>query len=229
MAGRPLTIERDLPYADAVLYNFHPGTMGGPAILDILFGKANPSGKLPTTFVREVGQIPMYYNHNNTGRPTTGKEILLDGIALEASQTSLGNTSFYLDSGDKPLFPFGYGLSYSKFKYSNLTLSSNTIPMGGRLTAKVTITNTSKVEGTEVAQLYIRDLVGSIVRPVKELKGFQRIALKGGESKTIEFTITTDDLAFYGKDMIKKAEAGDFNLWIGTNSSEGLMSKFSVE
>lgn len=229
MAGRPLTIERDLEYADAVLYNFHPGTMGGPAILDLIFGKANPSGKLPVTFVREVGQIPMYYNHNNTGRPAPDKVMTLDQIPLEAGQTSLGNTSFYLDSGKDPLFPFGYGLSYSKFEYSNLSLSSASIPMNGELTAKVTIRNTSAVDGTEVAQLYVRDLVGSIVRPVKELKGFQRVALKAGESKTIEFKLTTDDLAFYGRDMTKKAEPGDFNLWIGTNSQDGLMAKFSIE
>ena len=230
MAGRPLTIERDLPYADAVLFNFHPGTMGGPAIFDLIYGKANPSGKLPTTFVREVGQIPMYYNHNNTGRPAPdGNVMTLDQIPVEAGQTSLGNTSFYLDSGKKPLFPFGYGLSYSKFEYSGLALSSNSIPMGGMITARVTIKNTSSVDGVEVAQLYIRDLVGSIARPVKELKGFQRVALKAGESKTIEFTLTTDDLAFFGRDMQRKAEAGDFKLWIGTSSAEGLETEFSIK
>lgn len=230
MAGRPLTIERDLPYADAVLFNFHPGTMGGPAIFDLIYGKANPSGKLPTTFVREVGQIPMYYNHNNTGRPAPdGNVMTLDQIPVEAGQTSLGNTSFYLDSGKNPLFPFGYGLSYSKFEYSGLALSSNSIPMGGMLTARVTIKNTSSVDGVEVAQLYIRDLVGSIACPVKELKGFQRVALKAGESKTIEFTLTTDDLAFFGRGMQRKAEAGDFKLWIGTSSAEGLETEFSIK
>ncbi|MFT4168289.1 MAG: beta-glucosidase BglX [Dysgonomonas sp.] len=230
MAGRPLTIERDLPYADAVLFNFHPGTMGGPAIFDLIYGKANPSGKLPTTFVREVGQIPMYYNHNNTGRPAPDVNVMtLDQIPVEAGQTSLGNTSFYLDSGKNPLFPFGYGLSYSKFEYSGLALSSNSIPMGGMLTARVSIKNTSSVDGVEVAQLYIRDLVGSIARPVKELKGFQRVALKAGESKTIEFTLTTDDLAFFGRDMQRKAEAGDFKLWIGTSSAEGLETEFSIK
>lgn len=230
MAGRPLTIERDLPYADAVLFNFHPGTMGGPAIFDLIYGKANPSGKLPTTFVREVGQIPMYYNHNNTGRPAPEGELMtLDQIPVEAGQTSLGNTSFYLDSGKNPLFPFGYGLSYSKFEYSGLSLSSNSILMGGTLTAKATIKNTSSVDGVEVAQLYIRDLVGSIARPVKELKGFQRVALKAGESKTVEFTLTTDDLAFFGRDMQRKAEAGDFKLWIGTSSAEGLETEFSIK
>lgn len=229
MAGRPLTIERDLPYADAILYNFHPGTMGGPAILDLLFGKANPSGKLPATFVREVGQIPMYYNHNNTGRPAPAQVMTLDEIPLEAGQTSLGNTSFYLDSGKDPLYPFGFGLSYSTFEYSNLILSATSIPMGGELTAKVTVKNTSKVDGTEVVQLYVRDLVGSIERPVKELKGFQRVELKAGESKTVEFKLTTDDLAFYGKDFVKKAETGDFNLWIGPSSKDGLKAEFAIK
>lgn len=228
MVGRPLTIERDLPYADAVLFNFHPGTMGGPAILDLLFGKANPSGKLPATFVREVGQIPMYYNHNNTGRPAPEKVMTLDDIALEAGQTSLGNTSFYLDSGKDPLFPFGYGLSYTTFEYSNITLSASTVPMNGTLTVKATLKNTGSVDGTEVAQLYVQDIVGSVVRPVKELKGFQRVALKAGEAKTIEFKLTTDDLAFYGRDLVKKAEKGDFNVWVGGHSNATLKGTFSV-
>lgn len=228
MAGRPLTIERDLPFADAVLFNFHPGTMGGPAIFDLLFGKANPSGKLPATFVREVGQIPMYYNHNSTGRPAPEKVMGLDEIELEAGQTSLGNTSFYLDSGKDPLYPFGYGLSYSTFEYSGLTLSSASIPMNGTLTAKVTLKNTGNVDGTEVAQLYVQDIVGSVVRPVRELKGFQRVALKAGESKIIEFKLSADDLAFYGRDLIKRTEAGDFNIWIGGDSNASLKSTFSV-
>jgi beta-glucosidase len=229
MAGRPLTIERDLPYADAVLYNFHPGTMGGLAIMDLLFGKENPSGKLPVTFVREVGQIPMYYNHNNTGRPAQDWIPALNDIPLEAPQTSLGNTSFYLDSGKDPLYPFGYGLSYSKFEYSSLQLSATEIPVNGSLIAKATIKNTSNVDGYEVVQLYVRDLVGSIVRPVKELKGFQKIFLKAGESKTVEFTLKAADLAFYGRDMVKKTEPGEFDIWIAKNSAEGLKGKFSVK
>lgn len=228
MAGRPLTIERDLPYADAVLYNFHPGTMGGPAIWDLLFGKENPSGKLPVTFVREVGQIPMYYNHNNTGRPAQWV-VSLDEIPTEAPQTSLGNTSFYLDSGDKPLFPFGYGLSYSKFEYSGLHLSSDKIKSGETLTVKVTIKNISDRDGHEIVQLYVRDLVGSIARPVKELKGFTKIHLKAGESKQVEFQLTSEELAFYGRDLIKKAEAGEFKLWVGPNSAEGLEGLFSLQ
>lgn len=229
MAGRPLTIERDLKNADAVLYNFHPGTMGGSAILDLIFGKANPSGKLPVTFVREVGQIPMYYNHNNTGRPANGGETPLNKIPVEAGQTSLGNTSFYLDSGRKPLFPFGYGLSYSKFEYSNLNLSKQQINLGETLSVKVTLKNNSNIDGTEVVQLYVQDKVGSIVRPVKELKSFQRVTLKAGESKIVEFKLSTDDLAFYGLDMKRKAESGDFNLWVGGSSEAELKDHFSIK
>lgn len=229
MAGRPLTIERDLPYADAVLYNFHPGTMGGLAILDLLFGKENPSGRLPVTFVREVGQIPMYYNHSNTGRPAEWIPVLSD-IPLEAPQTSLGNTSFYLDSGKDPLYPFGYGLSYTQFEYSDLWLSATEISTNESLTVKATVKNIGSVDGYEVVQLYVRDLVGSIVRPVKELKGFHKIFLKAGESKIVEFTLNTSDLTFYGRDMVKKTEAGDFNVWISRNSAdEGLKGKFSVK
>jgi len=229
IAGRPLTIERDLPYADAVLYNFHPGTMGGMAIMDLLFGKENPSGRLPVTFVREVGQIPMYYNHNNTGRPAQDWIPALDDIPLEAPQTSLGNTSFYLDSGKDPLYPFGYGLSYSKFDYSNLQLSATEITVNGSLLANATIKNTSNVDGYEVVQLYVRDLVGSIARPVKELKGFQKIFLKAGESKTVKFNLKATDLSFYGRDLVKKTEPGDFEIWISKNSVEGLKGQFSVK
>lgn len=229
MAGRPLTIERDLPYVDAVLYSFHPGTMGGPAIMDLLFGKENPSGRLPVTFVREVGQIPMYYNHNNTGRPAPEWIPSLDDIAFEAPQTSLGNTSFYLDSGKDPLYPFGFGLSYSQFEYSNLQLSASEIAVDGTLMAKATIKNVSNVDGNEVVQLYIRDLVGSIARPVKELKGFKKIFIKAGESKTVEFKLNAADLAFYGRDLKKKTESGDFEIWISKNSTEGLKSSFTVK
>jgi beta-glucosidase len=228
MAGRPLTIERDLPYTDAVLYNFHPGTMGGPAIFDLLFGKENPAGKLPVTFVREVGQIPMYYNHNSTGRPAPEKVMMIDQIPLEAGQSSLGNTSFYLDSGKDPLFPFGYGLSYSAFKYSGFNLSSSVMSLNGSITVEATVTNTGKRDGTEVVQLYIQDVAGSIARPVKELKGFKRIFLRVGEVKTVEFELKASELAFYGKDGVKKTEAGDFNIWIGGDSNAKLKETFKV-
>ena len=228
IAGRPLTIERDLPYADAVLYNFHPGTMGGLAIMDLLYGKENPSGKLPVTFVREVGQIPMYYNHNNTGRPAQDWITLIKDIPLEAPQTSLGNTSFYLDSGKDPLFVFGYGLSYSTFEYSDFRLSSHEAGINDTITATATIKNTSNTDGTEIVQLYVRDLVGSIARPIKELKGFQRVSIKAGESKTVTFKLPVSELAFYGKDLLKKVEAGEFDIWIAPNSKEGIKESFVI-
>lgn len=229
MAGRPLTIARDLPQADAVLYNFHPGTMGGPAIMDLLFGRENPSGKLPVTFVNEVGQIPMYYNHNNTGRPAPSKVTTIDQLPLEAKQSSLGYASFYLDSGKDPLFPFGYGLSYTSFQYSDLKLSASTMKKGEKLEIQVMLKNTGKYNGAEVAQLYIQDKVGSIVRPVKELKGFQKVDLNAGESKVLKFELTCEDLAFYGKDSMRECEAGDFNVWVGGSSAADLQSTFKLE
>ncbi len=229
MAGRPLTIGRDVEVSNAVLYNFHPGTMGGPAIVDLLFGKAIPSGKLPVTFPKEVGQIPVYYSHNSTGRPYQGTETMLNDIPQEAGQTSLGNTSFYLDAGFAPLYPFGYGLSYTTFEYANLRLSSSSLKANDVLTVSVDIANTGKYDGVEVAQLYVQDCFGSVTRPVKELKRFERIPLKAGEKKTVTFILPISELAFYNIDMIKTVEAGDFNLWVGTNSQVGLMTSFVVE
>lgn len=230
MAGRPLTIGKNLKDADAVFYCFHPGTMGGAAIHDLLTGKANPSGRLPVTFVEEVGQIPLYYNHNSTGRPSKPieKSILYD-IPQFDLQNSAGYVSMYLDAPTEPLFPFGYGLSYSRFEYSDLQLSSATMPMGGKMTISVTVANTSGRDGTEVVQLYIQDKVGSIVRPVKELKGFRRIPLKAGESRKVEFTLQSDDLAFYGIDDTYRAEAGEFTLWVGADSQGGLQGRFTLE
>lgn len=229
MAGRPLTIGRDANYSQAVLYNFHPGTMGGPAIADLLFGKAVPSGKLPVTFPKTVGQIPIYYAHNSTGRPFQGNETMLDDIPLEAGQTSLGNTSFHLDAGFEPLYPFGYGLSYTTFEYTNLRLSNTNLTASDVLTISVDITNTGMYDATEIAQLYVQDCFGSVTRPVKELKRFDRIPLKAGEKKNITFTLPISELAFYTIDMKKTVEAGDFNLWVGPNSQEGLQTRFVVE
>ncbi|WP_277466479.1 glycoside hydrolase family 3 N-terminal domain-containing protein [Parabacteroides sp. PF5-6] len=229
MAGRPLTIERDAEASRAVMYHFHPGTMGGPAIADLLFGKAVPGGKLPVTFPRTVGQIPIYHSHNNTGRPYQGNETLLDGIALEAGQTSLGNTSFYLDAGNDPLYPFGYGLSYTTFEYGNLSISADRLRPTDELTVTFEVTNTGKYDATEVAQLYVQDCFGSVTRPVKELKRFARVALKAGEKKTVSFTLPVQELAFYTIDMQKKVEPGDFNLWVGPNSRDGLQTTFVVE
>lgn len=228
MAGRQLTISDEVEASDAVLYSFHPGTMGGPAIADILFGKVNPSGKTPVTFPRMTGQAPIYYAHNNTGRPANSTEMLIDEIPVEAGQTSVGCRSFYLDAGNSPLFPFGYGLSYTKFEYSDLKLVSDKLTVDGEVSVSVNLKNAGKYDGTEVVQLYVQDKVGSVTRPVKELKAFQRVELKAGESKTVTFTLPVSDLAFWRYDMTYGVEPGDFKLWVGTNSAEGLSAEFSV-
>lgn len=229
MAGRPLTIEQEVNQSDAVLYAFHPGTMGGPAIADLLFGKVAPSGKTPVTFPKMVGQIPVYYAHNNTGRPASRQETLIDAIPLEAGQTSLGCTSFYMDAGFDPLFPFGYGLSYTTFGYDNLQLPTDKLAANGTLEISFDLTNTGKYDGTEVVQLYVQDIFGSVTRPVKELKGFQRVSLKQGEKKTVTFSLPVKELAFWNIDMQKVVEPGEFNLWVGPNSTEGLQTTFTVE
>ena len=228
MAGRPLTIERDLPNCGAMLYAFHPGTMGGPALANLLFGDVNPSGKTPITFLRTVGQAPLYYSHNMTGRPYNG-ETLIDNIELEAGQTSLGNTSYYLDYGAYPLFPFGYGLSYTQFTYSDIALDRASYGADDSITVTLTLANTGKYDGTEVVQVYIRDLVGSITRPVKELKAFERVSLKAGESRNLELRIPVSDLAFYGLDGEKKVEPGDFQLWVAGDSASGEPLSFKVD
>lgn len=229
IAGRALTIEDELDASDALLYSFHPGTMGGAAIANLLFGKAVPSGKLPVTFPKHVGQIPIYYNHNSTGRPSNKTETLLYDIPLEAGQTSLGNTSYYLDAGFDPLFPFGYGLSYTTFEYSDIRLNKNTLLTNDNLEVTVTLKNSGDYDATEVVQLYVRDLAGSLTRPVKELKSFRRVPLKAGESKEVTLSISTDDLAFYGIDGIKKAEPGAFKVWVGGSSEATLEADFSIE
>lgn len=228
MAGRPLTIGKETELSSALLYSFHPGTMGGPALADLLFGKAVPSGKTPVTFPKMVGQIPVYYAHNNTGRPATRSEVLIDDIALEAGQTSLGCTSFYMDAGFDPLFPFGYGLSYTTFQYGNVKLSSDNLKKDDVLTVTFDLENTGKYEGTEVAQLYVQDMIGSVTRPVKELKRFTRVTLKPGEKKTVSFELPISELAFWNIDMVKTVEPGDFALWVAPDSQSGEKNLFKV-
>ena len=228
MAGRPLTVERDLENCNAMLYSFHPGTMGGPALVNLLTGDVNPSGKAPVTFLRTVGQAPMYYNHNMTGRPYSG-ELLMKDIALEAGQTSLGNTSYYLDYGAAPLFPFGFGLSYTTFQYSNIGLDKNEYKADDSISVRFTLTNTGSVKGTEVAQVYVRDLVGSIARPVKELKHFERVTLEPGESREITVELPVSALAFYGLDGKCKVEPGSFLLWVAGDSASGEPVGFEVK
>lgn len=229
MAGRPLTVERDLANCDAMLYAFHPGTMGGEALADIIRGRVAPSGKTPMTFLRDAGQAPFYYNHNNTGRPCNGTETLLDDIPLHAGQTSLGCTSYYLDSGYGPLFPFGYGLSYTTFEYGDITLNKTAFGTDDTIVVEFDLTNTGDRDGVEVAQLYTRDLVGSVVRPVRELKRFERVALKAGETKRVRFELPVAELAFWNRDMRYAVEPGDFFLWVAGDSASGETFAFTVE
>ncbi|MFK7949593.1 MAG: beta-glucosidase BglX [Saprospiraceae bacterium] len=229
MAGRPLILTDLLPKVDAVLYAWHGGTMAGPAIADVITGKANPSGKLPVTFPRAVGQIPMYHSHKNTGRPADKENwVAIDDIPVEAWQTSLGNTSHYLDEGFTPLFPFGFGLSYSNFEYKKLKISKNKIGQKEDFVATIEVKNTGKYDGKEVVQLYIQDLFGSVTRPVKELKGFQKIEMKAGETKTISFTVTPKDLKFFDADKNFVIEQGQFKLWIGGHSATSEFIEFEV-
>lgn len=228
MAGRQLVIADEVKVSDAMLYSFHPGTMGGPAIADILFGEVNPSGKTPVTFPRMSGQVPIYYAQHKTGRPANPTEMLIDEIPVEAGQTSVGCRSFYLDAGNSPLFPFGYGLSYTTFEYSNLSLASDKLTAQDTLSISFTLKNTGKYDGTEVVQLYVQDKVGSVTRPVKELKRFQRVTLKAGKSTQVSLNLPVSELAFWGYDMNYTVEPGDFTLWVGTNSAEGLTKDFSV-
>ncbi len=229
MAGRPLAIGRELELSDAVLYAWHPGTMAGPAIADLLFGKESPSGKLPVTFVKGAGQIPFYYYRNNTGRPPSAKSwIPFDSIPTVNPQISLGDKSFHLDYGFTPLFPFGYGLSYTTFDYSDIVLSSKVMKMDGSLTVKAKITNSGNMDADEIVQFYVHDRVGSITRPIKELKGYNRLRIGKGETAEVEFTLTAADLAFFnGKETV--TEPGKFDVWIGPSSEEGLHADFILE
>jgi beta-glucosidase len=217
MNGRPLTLEWESQNMTAILEAWHGGTEAGNAVASILFGNYNPSGKLTMSFPRNVGQIPVYYNHKNTGRP------------YNASKPDEKCLSKYLDVSNDPLFPFGYGLSYTKFTYSGLKLDKTSFSAPGSIHITVTITNTGRVDGAEVAQLYIQDMVGSITRPVKELKGFQKVFLRAAESKTISFTLTADDLAFYNAKLERKAEPGDFKVFVGTNSDEVKEASFTLK
>ncbi|WP_343663250.1 beta-glucosidase BglX [Chryseobacterium mucoviscidosis] len=210
--GRPLALTNIKDTPDAILNVWFAGSEAGNAISDVLFGKVNPSGKLPMTFPRSLGQVPIYYNAKNTGRPLDQK--LVDKCEYQRFRSN------YMDECNTPLYPFGYGLSYTKFNYSDVTVS-NANPKGNQtIQASVTVTNTGNYDGAEVVQLYIRDMVGSITRPVKELKGFQKVMLKKGESKKVTFDITPENLKFYNGDLKYDWEPGEFDIMIGTNSSD---------
>ena len=213
--GRPMTIEWENKHVQSILDVWFGGTEAGNAIADVLFGDYNPSGKLSISFPRNVGQIPIYYNHKNTGRP-------FDGTSSPKFKSN------YLDVSNDPLYPFGYGLSYTQFSYGDLNLSAKSIGPGGKLEARITVSNTGNYDGEETVQLYIRDMVASIARPVKELKNFQKVFIKKGESKEIVFSITTDDLKFYNTDLKYVYEPGDFKVFVGGNSQQVREAGFSL-
>lgn len=230
MAGRPLALTDILPLVDGLLFAWHPGTLAGPALMDLLFGEASPSGRLPVTFPRSVGQIPIHYNRKNTGRPATPETVLLiDDIPADARQTSFGMTAFYLDDGHTPLFPFGYGLTYGRMSYGPPALSADLLDRQGMLTATATITNHGPHAATEIAQLYIRDLAGSLTRPIRQLCGFRHVPLQPGESRQVAFEIRAADLAFYTASGRLEAEDGLFDLWIGPDAESGTPARFRLE
>jgi len=229
LAGRPLTLTNIVDRVDAILFAWHPGTMGGPAIADLLFGIESPSGKLPATFPRMVGQIPIYYNQKNTGKPPSPDTIVhIDDIDAHAPQLSLGMTAFHLDAGYTPLFSFGHGLSYATFNYEGIRTNATEIELGGSVTISVDLTNTGAFTADEIVQLYVRDLVGNVTRPVKELKGFKRVRLEPGQATTVSFELHTDDLAFYARDMQLITEPGEFHAWIGGSSETELRTEFRI-
>jgi beta-glucosidase len=229
LAGRPLTIGDISQKADAVLYAWHPGTMCGPALVQLLFGMESPSGKLPVTFPKTEGQIPVYYSHKSTGRPPEKAALtMMDNIPLRAYQSSLGDAARYLDIGYLPLYPFGYGLSYTKFEYANLKISSDEIRLGDEFHVSVEVTNVGDMEAEEVVQLYVRDLTASLTRPVKELKGFERIRLKAKETRAVIFTLSSAALGFHNNEMQYVVEPGKFNLWVGGDSRAELMTEFQI-
>jgi len=215
MNGRPLSLVRETEQADALLETWFTGTEGGHAIADVLFGDYNPSGKLPVTFPRSVGQVPMYYSHLTIGRPfTPGKA---------------GNyTSQYFDEDTTPLFPFGYGLSYTTFDVSDVHLSSARLKRGDTLKASVTVRNTGKRDGETVVQLYLHDVAASMARPIKELKNFEKVFLKAGERKEVTFNLTEEDLKFYNTQLQYAAEAGDFDVQIGLDSQDVKQARFEL-
>lgn len=230
MAGRPLALTDVLPLVDGLLFAWHPGTLAGPALTDLLFGAVSPSGRLPVTFPRSVGQIPIHYNRKNTGRPASLETVLLiDDIPADARQTSFGMTAFYLDDGHTPLFPFGFGLTYGPTEYGPVVLDADVIDRTKTLTVTASLTNQGRHPATETAQLYIRDLAGSLTRPIRELRGFRKVELQPGETRSVSFEITAKDLAFHTASGRLEAEDGEFDIWIAPDAESGKPARFRLE
>ena len=229
MTGRPLALAGVADVVDALLCVWHPGTMGGPAVADLLLGRVNPSGKLPATFPRMTGQVPLYYAHANTGRPpATGEVVHMEDLPPRTPQHSAGNTSAHLDAGAGPLFPFGHGLSYTRFEYGDIRAEPAALTPDGSLRITAEVRNAGERAGEEVVQLYVRDLVASVTRPVRELKGFRRVALEPGERRRVSFTLTAADLTFHGRDLRPVAEPGEFHAWIGGSARAELRASFEL-
>lgn len=227
MAGRPLALQRIVDQVAAIVFAWHPGTMGGPALADLLFGHASPSGKLPVTFPRMTGQIPIYYAHKQTGKPPTPETYIhIDDVPSNAPQLSVGNTSFHLDTGYTPQFPFGHGLTYTRIEYANIRTDRAAFAPPEQVTISVDVSNTGARPATEVVQLYVRDPAASVTRPVKELKGFTRLHLAPGETRTVDFALAATDLAFHGRDFRLRTEPGHFHAWIGGSSDTQLSTSF---
>ncbi|MCF8359201.1 MAG: glycoside hydrolase family 3 C-terminal domain-containing protein [Prolixibacteraceae bacterium] len=230
MAGRPLTFEPVLEYTGAVLYAWHSGTMTGPALADLLFGHESPSGKLPVTFPRHVGQIPIYYNHRNTGKPATNETWeRMDDIPVEAPQLSIGNTSHYLDYGFEPMYPFGFGLSYTKFEYQSIETDKNDYFQTDTIRVSIKLKNTGDYDAAEVVQLYIHDKVASRAPVMKQLKAFEKVFFKTGEQKTVEFELPVSALGFHNLEMDYVVEPGEFIIMAGGSSETKLDTEIVIE
>lgn len=229
MAGRPIALSGVLDNVDALLMAWHPGTMGGPALVDILYGKTSPSARLPVTWPKTVGQIPIYYNHKNTGRPPVEDQfIYMDDIPVEAVQYSTGNTSHYLDIGFKPEFPFGYGLTYSRFEYKNIRINRNRIKPGETVVISAVVHNIGNRTATETVQLYVQDVAAQITRPVRELKAFEQVTLGTNESREVKFTLHSDELSYFDNEGKQHLQPGLFNVWVAPNAEEGLQTSFTL-
>lgn len=229
MAGRALALESVPHSVHAVLYAWHPGSMAGPALADVLFGAVSPSGRLPVSLPRVGGQIPIYYAHKNTGRPATPETFVhIDDIDPGAPQLSIGNTSFHLDVHPSPLYPFGFGLTYGDVQYRAVNCPNPQIRLGGTLEVIAEVVNQGAVAVDEVVQVYVRDLVGSVTRPVRELVAFRRVRLEAGEMRHVRFELDSDAFAFHGRDMKKKTEPGRFHLWVGGHAATTHHTEFEI-